>query len=322
MAPRKQPQKPQPKKKTPAAQKPQNKGLTQQQIRAKHFAIRNARASFTELLNSWGIPISKEVQKFVAMAAKKQMSGDAFMSAIRKTKAYARAFPGIMQPNGVLRMSEAEYEAGFEAIKDFGASIGREMNRHEFAQALKSGNSIAEIKQKWGAIDALYTNQKLMDEFAAYRQSQGLSFPKDRDQQLKFIMGLGPREWEIGWDTAVMSNRSKEAGLQMSFDEIKQVIGAIETSGLGDSQDLDPTVFAKVRDNLRHVGTMKAYGIGDKDAVLAAFGMGEKRELVNDVIKNAERFATGEGRVEEDPFAEANAERFTQGEKRRSGASL
>ncbi len=108
----------------------------------------------------------------------------------------------------------------------------------------------------------------------------------------------------------------------MSFDDIKNVIGQIETSGLGDSQDITPEVFAKVRDNLRHVGTMKAYGIKDKDAVLAAFGMGEKRELVDDVIKNAERFAAGEGNVEGDPFSEAQADRFTQGEKRRSGASL
>lgn len=306
----------------PAAQKPQNQGLTNEQIRAKHYAIRNARASFLELLTSWGIPLSKSVNQFVAMAARKQMSGDAFMKAIRKTKAYARAFPGIMRPDGVLRMSEAEYQAGFDAIKDYGASIGREMDRNDYAAALKSGNSIAEIKQKWGAIDALNTNRKLLDEFVAYRQSQGLSAPKDRDQLLKFVMGLGPREWEIGWDTAVMSNRSKEAGLQMSFDEIKHVIGQIETSGLGDSQDIDPTVFAKVRDNLRHVGTMAQYGLRDKDAVLAAFGMGEKRELVNDVIKNAERFASGEGRVESDPFDEAQADRFTQGERRRSGASL
>ncbi len=319
MAARKQQQKQQPKQ---TAQKPQNKGLTKEQIRAKHFAIRNARASFDELLRSWGIPLTKEVNNFVARAAQKQMSGDAFMAAIRKTKAYARAFPGIMQPNGVLRMSESEYQSGFDAIQEYGASIGRVMNRNDFAAALKSGNSIAEIKQKWGAIDSLQTNRQILDEFVAYRQAQGLSAPKNRDDLLKFVMGMGPREWEIGYDTAVMSAKSKTAGLEMSFDEIKNVIGQIETSGLGDSQDITPEVFAKVRDNLRHVGTMKAYGLRDKDAVLAAFGMGDKRELVDDVIKNAERFGAGEGNVESNPFEEANADRYTQGERRRSGASL
>ena len=306
----------------PAAQKPQNKGLTQEQIRAKHNAVRNARASFDELLRSWGVPLTPAVNNFVAMAARKQMSGDAFMAAIRKTKAYAKAFPGIMRPDGVLRMSESEYQSGFDAIKDFGASIGREMDRNDYATALKSGNSIAEIKQKWGAIDSLNTNRQILDEFVAYRQAQGLSAPKNRDDLLKFVMGMGPREWEIGYDTAVMSAKSKTAGLEMSFDEIKHVIGQIETSGLGDSQDITPEVFAKVRDNLRHVGTMKAYGLRDKDAVLAAFGMGDKREMVDDVIKNTDRFASGTGNVEEDPFSEAQADRFTQGEKRRSGASL
>jgi hypothetical protein len=129
----------------PAGQKPQNKGLTKEQIRAKHFAIRNARASFDELLRSWGIPLTPAVSKFVAMAAQKQMSGDAFMAAIRKTKAYARAFPGIMQENGVLRMSESEYESGFEAIHVYGNSIGRVMNKNVFAAALGNGNSFAEV---------------------------------------------------------------------------------------------------------------------------------------------------------------------------------
>jgi len=307
----------------PAGQKPQNKGLTQEQIRAKANAIRNARASFDELLRSWGIPLTPAVERFVAEAAKKQMSGDAFMAAIRKTKAYARAFPGIMQPNGVLRMSEAEFEAGFKALQDYGASIGRGMNRDEFALALKNGNSIAEIKQKWGAVDALQTNRGILNEFVAYRQSQGLSYPKNQEDLLKFVMGMGPREWELGWDTAVTSQRAKTAGLnKMSFNDIKEVVAKLETSGFGDVQDISPEVFAKVRDNIRHVGTMKAYGIGEKDAVLAAFGMGDKRDLVNDVVKNAERFASGEGRAEEDPFAEAQADRFTQGERRRSGASL
>lgn len=318
-------QKKAPPKKTqsrPAAQKPQNKGLTAEQIRAKHFAIRNARASFMELLTSWGIPLTPAVDKFVAQAAQKQMSGDAFMRSIRKTKAYARAFPGIMQDNGTLRMSEAEYQSGFEAVKDYGASIGREMNEAEFAQALKNGNSIAEIKQKWGAIDSLLTNGATLDQFVKYRESQGLSAPKNREDLLKFVMGMGPREWEVGYDQAVAGARAKTAGLQLSFDDMKQVIGAIETSGIGDIQDITPDVYAKVADNLRHVGTMKAYGIKDKDAVLAAFGIGEKRQLVDDVVKNAERFAAGEGNVEDDPFAEAQSDRFTQGEKRRSGASL
>ncbi len=306
----------------PAAQKPKNEGLTQEQIRAKHFAIRNARASFDELLRSWGIPLTPAVDQFVAQAAQKQMSGDAFMAAIRKTKAYARAFPGIMQPNGVLRMSEAEYQAGFEAVQEYGNSIGRVMNKAEFAMALKNGNSVAEVKQKWGAIDSLLTNGAILDQFVKYRQSQGLSAPENREDMLKFVMGLGPREWEVGYDQAVAGARAKTAGLRMSFDDIKQVIGAIETSGLGDIQDITPEVYAKVRDNLRHVGTMKQYGIKDKDAVLAAFGIGEKRDLVNDVVKNAEAFAAGTGRVEEDPFSEAQADRFTQGEKRRSGASL
>jgi len=168
----------------------------------------------------------------------------------------------------------------------------------------------------------LLTNGAVLDQFVRYRESQGLSAPKTREDMLKFVMGLGPREWEVAYDQAVAGARAKPAGLQLSFDDMKQVIGAIETSGLGDIQDITPEVYAKVRDNLRHVGTMSAYGIKDKDAVLAAFGIGDKRELVNDVVKNAERFASGTGRAEEDPFAEAQADRFTQGERRRSGASL
>lgn len=310
-------------KKTPAKGKPQNKGLSQAQIRQKQFAIRNARAGFDELLRGWGIPITPAVAQFVAQAAQKGMSGDAFMAAIRKTKAYARQFPGIMQPNGTLRMSEAEYISGFEALRDYGASIGQQMDRGEFAMALKNGNSISEIKQKFGATDSLQRNNSQLEAFAEYAREMGLKEPpKTREDLLKFVMGMGPREWEMAYDTAHVMSKARNAGLSLSVQETKDLINKIETSGIADAVDITPETFAKVADNIRHVGTMKQYGIDDKDAIMAAFGMGPRRQLVDDVIRNAERLGSGEGLVEEDPFAEASADRFTQGERRRGGASL
>jgi hypothetical protein len=59
--------------------------------------IKNAEATYLNLIASWQIDITPEVRSFVNKAVMAGVSSTAFLQSVRQTKFYAKRFPGIMK---------------------------------------------------------------------------------------------------------------------------------------------------------------------------------------------------------------------------------
>jgi hypothetical protein len=134
------------------------------------------------------------------------MGSSTFLKQLRATKVYAQTFPGLIKKDGTLRMSEAQYIAGFQAAKDYAAQVGRNFSKGAYGMALKTGNSPSEIKTKLEALDSLKTNGALLNEFSDYLVARGVTKkPLNKQEMLAFVMKQGPKAWEQEWEIANQS---------------------------------------------------------------------------------------------------------------------
>jgi hypothetical protein len=214
--------------------------------------------------------------KLVAQAARAGTGSAAFLQALRRTKAYARAFPGIVRSNGTMRMTESQYMSGYQSARDFAASVGRGLTQAQYGLAVKNGNSPSEIKDKIQALDVLKTNRRYMEEFSDVLVAKGLVGPKGlaREDALAFIMGQGPREWEQTWDDAYQSaqlaklqvdvGRPRE-GSDLSYRELEGL-----QRNLAPGEEPDYAALAGALQALP-ASQLYGYGLSKKDLVKLAY---------------------------------------------------
>lgn len=182
---------------------------------AERKAIANAMKSMQNTLLQWGMPLTPQLKNLIARLAKQGASSAAFLQAVRATKDYAAAFPGLRRRDGSLRMSEAQYLAGYNSAKDFAATTGRALSKGAYGFAVKNGNSPNEIRAKIQAVDTMKQNSEVLNEFGQYLVATGAAkAPPKREDLLKFVMKQGPAAWETAWQTAFTASQiEKYAGL-------------------------------------------------------------------------------------------------------------
>jgi hypothetical protein len=227
--------------------------------------IANAKASYANLLRSWGIPITPAMNQFVTQAATSGMGSAAFLQQVRQTKAYAQVFKGIMMGNGTLRMSESQYIAGYNSAKDYAASVGRNLSTQAYGLAIKNGNSPSEIKEKIQALDSLRTNKDVLQQFNEYLAAKGLVGPKGmtREEALRFIMRQGPVQWEQEWNIASQAAQLAKLGVDvgkpktgsdLSYKELKNLQGNL-------APDEQPN-YQALAEALKAIPYSQLYGYG------------------------------------------------------------
>ena len=116
--------------------------------KAELQARANAAASFQAILTGWQIPLTPELQGLIQRAVQGGMNSAAFINTLRKTKAYAQRFSGIMRANGSMRMTESQYLSGYMQARDTARALGRYFSQQAYGAAIKNGNSPSEIKMK------------------------------------------------------------------------------------------------------------------------------------------------------------------------------
>jgi hypothetical protein len=239
--------------------------------------IANAKASYANLLKSWGIPITPAMNQFVTQAATSGMGSAAFLQQVRQTKAYAQAFKGIMMGNGTLRMSESQYIAGYNSARDHAASVGRNFNRDMYGMAIKNNNSPSEINEKIEALDILKTNATTFQNFSEYLTAKGLAPKKGITKQdlLAFVMKQGPVQWEQEWNTASQAAELQrlaidvgkpKTGSDISYKEIQKL-----QKGLPQGTEPDYKGMAAALDSLP-ASKLYGYGLTKKDIVTLGYG--------------------------------------------------
>jgi hypothetical protein len=241
-------------------------------------ALANAKASYANMLKSWGIPITPGLDRMITQAVASGMGSSMFLQQLRRTKDYARAFKGIMRGDGTLRMSEAQYISGYNQAKDLAASVGRAFSRDAYGLAIKNGNSPSELKSKIEAIDTLKTNRDVFQQFNEYLVAKGLADPKKgitKPEMLQFIMKQGPAQWEREWSTASQAAElakmeidvgKPKTGSDISYKELQKL-----QKNLPQGQEPD---YGQLAEALKSLPASKLYGYGltKKSLLTLAYG--------------------------------------------------
>jgi hypothetical protein len=237
--------------------------------------LRNTEASYLNVLIGWGIPITPQIKQFVAGVVRQGVGSSAFLAEVRTKKWYAQRFPGIMKPNGTMRMTEAQYISGYNAARDYAASVGRNLNPQAYGLAVKNGNSPSEIKAKLEALDSLKTNRDVLANFNEYEIATGrIKQPLTKQEMLQFIMRQGPVEFEQDWNTASQSAQLAKLGVDvgkpktgsdLSYKELKNLQGNLAP---GEEPD-----YAALAEGLKALpaSALYGYGLNRKDIAKLAY---------------------------------------------------
>jgi hypothetical protein len=217
------------------------------------------------------------MRTLIMRAAKSGMGSALFLQQLRRTKDYAKVFKGIMNKNGTLKMSEAQYIAGYNSAKDQAASVGRNFNREAYGMAIKNGNSPSEIQDKIEALDTLKTNRDVFMQFNEYLVAKGKAPPKGltRKDMLAFIMKQGPVEWEQEWNTASQAAQLAKLQIDVGKPKTGSDISYKELQKL--QQNLPPGTepdYKGIAAALESLPASKLYGYGltKKDIVTLGYG--------------------------------------------------
>jgi hypothetical protein len=246
--------------------------------------IANAKASFANMVLAWGIPVDKAMSNFIDRAVMSGMGSSTFLKQLRATKVYAQTFPGLIKKDGTLRMSEAQYIAGFQAAKDYAAQVGRNFSKGAYGMALKTGNSPSEIKTKLEALDSLKTNGALLNEFSDYLVARGVTKkPLNKQEMLAFVMKQGPKAWEQEWEIANQSaaiEKATEGGILVGKPALGNDVSYKELDklrkGLLPGEEPDMQALASVMEAMP-ASRLYKLGLNKKDALTLAYnGPGAK----------------------------------------------
>ena len=178
-------------------------------------------SAYRAILEAWQIPITPDVKRFIAKAAKEGMSSTQFMQKFRRTKVYAQRFKGILRGDGSMRMTEAQYLSGYNSARDFAGSVGRGLSREQYAMGIKMGNSPSEMKAKIEALDIMKQQKDVFNEFNEYLIARGKVGPKgvSKKEMAQFVMKQGPAEWEKEWRTAYTASLIERANINVGKPE-------------------------------------------------------------------------------------------------------
>jgi hypothetical protein len=192
----------------------------------------NLRSSFLEVLRSWGIGITPNLDKLVNRGVNAQWSTTTFLQYLRKTNEYGEQFPGIQWKRG---MTEATYNMQFDAYFNLGQDVGYKLDRDAFGFLLKKGVEPTEYQARIQAIDRIDQYRPLFNQFEEVLRLRGLLRPKE---QLKkkdladFVMGVGSKQWEAVWEEASFSEGLENAGFFIQTKGGKKFVGN-EEFGIG-----------------------------------------------------------------------------------------
>ena len=248
--------------------------------------------AYRNILVSWQVPLTKEVQAFMNQLAQQKMNTSQFVTAFRQTKAYAQKFPGIFRRDGTMRMTETQYISGYNSSRDFAASLGRRLSPQAYGLAIKNGNSPSEIKMKLTVADKLKEFRPQLNQFNEYLLATGkIKKPLGRKDLEDFLMkrrGDLEREWDIANTSFKLQAQAgfdvgkPKTGADMSFKNLDKTLKRFKALG-GNVQDVD---FAEMGRLIRDVipkSDLYGMGIREKDIVQMAFN-GKNANAIADKV--------------------------------------
>jgi hypothetical protein len=219
-----------------------------------------------------------------------------FMWNLRKTPEYEATFPGIMNPNGTMKMTEAQYMALEKSFQETADLYGIHLNRENQALLFEGDVSAREWQQRAMAINRIRENPEAFQQFEAAARAQGLIKGKfNRKDAYHLAIGEGPTEWyklleEFGTRTAAVQagfDISKHAKLAGYLGLTRKQILAINKAvpGLGGEAQMAGS-FQELAQRFRQLlpeGNITGFDVSKEDLIQLEFG-GPRQAQVADTV--------------------------------------
>lgn len=258
--------------------------------------------SYLALLQSLGIPLTPEARAFAQQAAAGGWTRDEFMFRLRQTAMYRQAFPGIIAPDGTLRMTEAQYLATRRAYEDIAGQLGLRLSDAQLAALFKNEVSVSEWRMRATAVRRLRDNPTLFQQFRQTLEAQGIDRRVTKKKLLDFIVGLGDPKYYRIWREATTRAAAVQAGLRIGGGGETSISRRLALRGarLGLSEEQLRAAFEQIADlfltalpesQLRGAGITKK---GIVKAVIGGKGAAVARERLTRLLETIEAFETEE----------------------------
>jgi hypothetical protein len=242
---------------------------------------KNTAASFTYLLQSWGIPLDDSLSALVKHAADKGWNQQRLIEELMKTPEFDDRFPGILAADGTLTMSPTQYLASEKQFQAAASRAGINLSDGKEAWLFQHGITPSLFADRATGFKMLQDNKDFYEQYGKSLVQQGVATPQDiKDEGLfKFVMGEANQEWYDTYNLTRARYAATQAGIRLSAqaegDMIlnPHLIERISNKGLSDA-DLTQG-FQQVAQQLLTtlpLSRIQKYGLSKHDIAAAEFG--------------------------------------------------
>lgn len=206
---------------------------------------------------------------------------------ITRDSRFKRHFRGIMDSNGVLRMSPAEWQGRKEQYRDIANQYGYSVSNNQVGTLISGEVSAAEFEYRARAAHTIQNNSQVFaavnEVLAAYPGVRRIESPKDA---FDFVTGRSQRQvYDIYEDTVLIAGAAG-AGLDISARRADQLSDA--SAGQVTLEEAEER-YARIASQLKTAGVeLSSFGINQRQLEVIEFG-GTNRARLADAAERALR---------------------------------
>lgn len=254
------------------------------------LARKNVRTSYLTQLQLWGIPMTADLRTLVQHASQNGYTNDRFLFFLRQTDEYQKAFPGIFNDDGTLKMDEATYTATKQEYEDSASSAGLNMGPNKIGWLFEHDVSSNEFADRAPGIRMLKDNHELYVQFGRALVQSGNATPAEVKDEglLKFVLGEAPAAWYEEYHLAETRYAATQAGISLArhatgaYDHISP--GQIEKiADKGLTPEAMKAGFEQTAQDLLTtlpLSRIQKYGLTKRDILQARFGGKKQAEVL------------------------------------------
>lgn len=138
----------------------------------------NLRASYLEILHSFGIAVTKNLDRLMDRGVENRWSTTNFLQYLRRTPEYKRHFPGIRSQPG--QMSEARYNAMYDSFQKVWAREGGKLSREQFGALVRNEVSLEEWQVRTRFMGLVKRNRDYFEKLQDVAKARGLIKPNGK----------------------------------------------------------------------------------------------------------------------------------------------
>lgn len=154
-------------------------------------------------------------------------SPERFIAALYGSEPFKLLFPGLVRPDGSLRMTPGEYRSLGDTYRDIASDYGIALNDYRVGLLVSGNVSPEEFNIRAQAIQNVRNNPGLLDAYNEQLRQYGYA-PLDAQGFMRFVAGAGSPDY---YDIYEAANLSNTQGITLSFGEAAEVARAVGAPG-------------------------------------------------------------------------------------------